>query len=98
MKKITRATVKSFIKKNQGSLYINVKGQFDGMTDGIESRNAGFVKATVDPDYRCQINTLGIAGLWLVGGDDRYSAYDDSVFEGIAYYNCCGNGVLAIQK
>ena len=33
MTKATIATLKSFIKKNQGKLYIKKKSSFDGMTD-----------------------------------------------------------------
>ena len=43
MAKITKATVKSFIKKNIDDMYINVRSSFDGMTDGLESNKlAGF--------------------------------------------------------
>lgn len=36
MKKITKATFKSFLKKNEGHLYIQKISNFDGMTDSIE--------------------------------------------------------------
>lgn len=34
-KKITRATIKSFVKKNKDQLYISNKSDFDGMVDGV---------------------------------------------------------------
>lgn len=36
MKKITKATFKSFIKKNEGNLFIQTKSYFDGSIDGTE--------------------------------------------------------------
>lgn len=36
MKKITKSTFKSFIKKNEGKLYIQTKSDFDGMSDCVE--------------------------------------------------------------
>ena len=59
--KTTKATIKSFIRKNSENLYINVKSSFDGMTDGCESRNGGFVKATMDNSNKN--NTLGVRGV-----------------------------------
>jgi hypothetical protein len=95
MKKITRATFKSFIRKNS-NLFINVKSRFDGMIDGCASVNTSFLRAIREENHL--ENTLGINGLWLVGGNDRFSHYEDDKFIGIEYYNCCGNGVIAIAK
>jgi hypothetical protein len=64
MKKITMATLKSFINKNKAALFINVLSEFDGMTDGCESRDGGFQKIEVKT---FEPHTLGIKGLWLVG-------------------------------
>ncbi len=36
MKKITKATFKSFIKKNEGKLFFQRMSNFDGMTDCVE--------------------------------------------------------------
>ncbi len=36
MKKITKSTFKSFIKKNEGNLYIQTKSDFDGQSDMVE--------------------------------------------------------------
>ena len=95
-KKITRATFKSFIKKNTGKLFVNVKSRFDGMTDGCESVNGGFSAAIATDDHA--EHTLGISGLWLVGGRDWFSSYEDDKFTGIEYSNCCGRGIVAVAK
>lgn len=59
MKKITKSTFKSFLKKNEGNLYIQYESSFDGMSDCVEfvpSNKRKFVpleKATVrDADYQ----------------------------------------------
>lgn len=36
MKKITKATFKSFVKKNEGKAFIQFVGSFDGMSDCVE--------------------------------------------------------------
>jgi hypothetical protein len=97
-KKITKATLKSFIAKNRDGLFINVKSEFDGYSDGLESRGGGFVKAEADDRGHCQKNTLGIEGLWIVGNHNTFEAYDDGIFTGIEYMNCCGHGIVAIRK
>jgi len=95
-KKITKATLKSFIRKNKEKLFINVKSEFDGMTDGLESRHEGFVKAhydtAVDPKY-----CLGVSGVWMTHRNYFYP-YNDGTFEGIEYMNCCGSAILAVKK
>lgn len=98
MAKITKATFKSFIRKNQGRLQIKVKSDFDGMVDCVMPVNGSF--KPVQPDERVfRENTQGIAGLWLVGdGGDRFYHYEDAQHVGIEYYNCCGSGIVAVQK
>ena len=95
MKKTTLATIKSFIRKNEDKLHINLQSRFDGMTDCCESCHAGFEK-TVKTD-RCAENTLGIEGAWFVKGSaDYFRPYDDGKFKGYEVYNCCGRFVLAV--
>ena len=95
-KKITKATLKGFIRKNATNLFLNVKREFDGMTDGCEARSRGFERATLNSDNE---HSMGVDGLWLVDGSrNRFSAYEDKEFVGIEYYNCCGCGVVAIKK
>lgn len=96
MKKITKATLKSFVKRNNGKLFVNVKSSFDGMTDGCESRNDGF-QPQRSADF--EANTLGIAGIWLVGSSrDYFKAYDKDGYEGIEVSNCCGYFIVAVRK
>lgn len=97
-KKITMATMKSFIRKNTGKgLFLNVKSSFDGMQDCCESRNYGFLRAMREENHIS--NTLGMHGMWLVGGSrDYFNKYEDSRFIGIEYSNSCGRGIVAIEK
>lgn len=96
MTKITKATLKSFVKKNREQLFVNVKSKFDGMTDGCESRNAGFQAAEATNH---EAHTLGVKGIWLVGSSGNYfKPYSADGFEGIVVSNCCGHFVVAIRK
>ena len=96
MAKITKATFKSFIKKNRESLHINVKSKFDGMIDGCRNENYGFVKAN-DAEHNNEHN-LNIQGVWLVGGSrDYFREYSKNGMSGIEVSNCCGNFIVAIN-
>lgn len=98
-KKITLATLKSFVRKNSNKLYINLRSKFNGMTDGVESVGNSFCTATVNPDDVNISHTLGIAGAWIVGSSrDSLSQYEDDTFLGIDVYNSCGRFILAIKK
>ena len=98
MAKITRSTIKSFIKKNQGKLYVQFKSHFDGMVDGIEySKNPQFAPAVETINH--MEHSLGICGVWLVlGSRDSFRAYEDAEYVGYDCYNCCGNFIIAITK
>ena len=97
MKKITLATVKSFIKKNEGCLFIRVKSKFDGMTDGLEYFQDGF-RLAEETDVLVQY-TLGIKDAWFVGSSrDHLSPFETEHLTGIEVSNCCGRFILAIQK
>ncbi len=105
-KKITIATVKSFLKKYSENVFINVKSRFDGMTDGTEQLHGGFTKATADTDHPA--HTLGIAGAWFVGQSrDYFTPYDNNMLHltggighltGIEVSNSCGRFILAVKK
>ena len=106
MAKITKATIKSFIRKNIDNIYIQVNTKFNGMTDGVEAiDNNGFYQAK-DADHYAREKaadhkdyTMGIPGAWFVGqGNDRFQAYENDNFIGYEVYNCCGNFNLAIKK
>ena len=97
MKKITLAGLKSFIRKHKENLFIKVKSDFDGMTDGVEPVKMNWRK--VDPESVDFSNeyTLGIAGVWLVGSSrDRISMSTDGDF--ISVYNCCGHWCLSLTN
>lgn len=95
VRKITLATIKSFVKKNEGNLWINVKSSFDGMTDCVESLHRGFKQATKGDHYE---NSLGIQGAWFVGQSrDYFKEYHDPIFDGFEVYNSCGSFILATK-
>lgn len=97
MAKITKATVKSFIKKNKATLFINVKSSFDGMVDGCTSHNDGFVPAKETTEH--MEHTLGVVGAWFVGQSrDYFTAFEDETRTGVTVSNSCGLFVLAINK
>ncbi len=94
-KKITMATVKSFIK--QDGLHSLESSSFDGMNDCVmPSGNYEFkpIKTTNDVGYW----KLGIIGVYCVGsGRDYFTYYNDGTFEGIKISNCCGSSILAVR-
>lgn len=96
-KKITLATLKSFVKKNSEGLFINVRSSFDGMTDCVQSVGNCFTPASKTEGNLAY--TLGIKGAWLVGSSrDYFTHFEDDTFVGIDVYNCCGRFILAVKK
>lgn len=96
--KITLATVKSFIKNNNGKLFINVKSSFDGMIDGCETRHDGFTAAVYENDCNAKY-TLGIKNAWFVGSSrDYFETFENEIFTGIEVSNSCGCFILATKK
>jgi hypothetical protein len=109
-KKITVATVKSFIKKNRSRLLVEVQSSFDGMQDMVTRCEGGFREATprtywsqdargyVSVSEDCK-NSLGINGVWFVGGSrDSCSRFETETLIGFHIYNCCGSWKVAIAK
>jgi hypothetical protein len=95
-KRITLATIKSFIKKNSDNLYLKKINAFDGMCDGISDRGAhGFTQVAVNPEGNK--NRLGIEGAWFTSSGNLFTEFDDGVFKGYDVYNCCGNFVIATK-
>lgn len=95
--KITRATLKSFIKKNQDNLFVKVKSSFDGMTDCVQEVEDNFRKVA-SVDFTNEHN-LGINGLWLVGQSRDYlKEWENDDYRGIEIYNCCGTSIIAVKK
>lgn len=98
MAKATKATIKSFIKKNSGNIYLLGKRYFDGMVDGcVETSERAFSKA--EPTDRFPSNTMGVQGAWFVGNSrDYFMPYSDEQFTGYEVYNCCARFILAVPK
>lgn len=95
--KTTKSTIKSFIKHNEGRLFINVKSSFDGMIDGCAYCNDGFKKAGKDTEN--ERNTLGVAGAWFVGSSrDYFKLYNENGMKGYIISNCCGHFILAVKS
>jgi hypothetical protein len=102
-KRITLATFKSFIKKNKNIMFIMQESSFDGMTDCVEftpRAQRKFVAASESTAmHPHEKHNFGYYGIWLVGSSrDYFSSYDDGIYEGINYSNCCGSGTIAIKK
>jgi hypothetical protein len=99
MSKVTMATIKSFVRKNQGKLYIRTKTRFDGMVDGCEPcKDQDFSPALQSDLTNASSHTLGIAGAWFVGQSRDYlNPINDGGFVGYHVYNCCGSFDLAVK-
>lgn len=101
MKKITKTTFKSFVKKNEGKLFIQVQSDFDPMVDCVMPNNdKAFKKLEKKEGTTYQLDhDLGYNGIWLVGSSrDWFEAYEDDNFIGYEYYNCCGSALVVIKK
>lgn len=98
MARISRTTVKAFLRKHADAILIRTESNFDGMTDcTVYERNPQFRAAPVtDLD---DLHTMGVFGAWFVGGGHDYIVqYDTPTHTGYAVSNCCGSFVLAIVK
>lgn len=97
MSKITKATFKSFVKKNRESLLILTKSYFDGMIDGRASTgNTEFVSVK-EAEYPHE-NNLNIQGVWLVGGGrDYFTSYEKDGVRGLEVSNCCGSFIIGVK-
>ena len=94
--KITRATLKSFIRTNANGLYINQTSNFDGRVDCVMPTNGGWSKINKEKINLEDKYTLGVRGLWLVGsGRDYITVYADDNFIGYEVYNSCGSSLVA---
>lgn len=97
-KKVTLATIKSFIRKNKANLYIMYESHFDGMIDGVRYFDDTKFEKAVSTD-KWLGNTLGVSGAWFVGGSRNYfSTYNKDGFFGYHVYNCCGSFTLAVKQ
>jgi hypothetical protein len=96
-KKVTLATIKAFVRKNKGQLYIRTLSRFDGQTDGVEQcADRGFSKVTETTTHID--HNMGILGAWFVGSSRDYftaikdnNAITENNFTGFHVFNCCGS-------
>ena len=97
MKKISLATIKSFINKNKSQIYLKQESDFDGYTDCVQQVKDDF--SLCNHDATLNKNTLGLKGAWFVlQGRDYFRAYEDEQFTGFYIYNCCGSFSIVIKK
>jgi len=89
-KKITKATLKMFIRKNKDNLFLEVKSDFDGMVD--------CVMPCKSPKRKIDCSNLDFSkdcwglDLSLVGGDKI-----NKIKNGFEVKNCCGKYFLTNQ-
>ena len=100
MSKATLATVKSFIRKNNGNLFISTHSHFDGMVDCVmpcEDQKYTSVKIEDKSEYMMK-RTMGLNGAWFVGDSrDSIAPFDDGSFKGFEIFNSCGCFSIAIK-
>lgn len=96
-KKVTLATVKSFIRKNLGKgLLIKLDTKFDGMYDSVMPVEDDYTEAVADDSHD---NHCGVSGAWFVRQSrDFFSRIDTETHEGFHVSNCCGSFDLVIEK
>ena len=97
MAKVTMATVKAFVRKNKGRIYVRNLSDFNAMTDCVErSADREFYLAEVEED---SMHTLGVKGAWFVlSSRDRMMPIESDEFVGFHVYNSCGSFDLAVKK
>ena len=100
MKKITRTTIKSFIKNNFDDLYISTRTRFNGMIDCVDAcADQSFHKVEREERERFADYSLGIKDAYFVGNSrDYFQPYDLDGFKGYEIYNCVGSFILAVKE
>ena len=98
--KPTLATLKSFVRKNEGALLIKVGSSFNGMSDMVEQVEDSYHPAEkTDWSQGHTEHTLGYQGVWLVGSSrDWISPIDANGLKGFHVYNCCGSFDLVVKQ
>lgn len=98
MAKITRATIKSFVKKNFDNLFIENVSDFDGMVDMVVRHNdSKFRKASPSKNNNEQYD-LGIDGIYMLPDRNLFKAFEDETYIGYNVYNCCGEFNIVVKK
>ena len=99
MAKITLATFKSFLKKNEGKLLIKTKSSFDPMIDCVRYDHDAQFEPLKKAQYTHE-NNFGYAGVWCVGssGSSRntFMYYENEKVKGIEVRNCVGSFIVAV--
>lgn len=106
MSRITRATIKSYIRKNGANLWISNRTDFDGMVDCvIPCGDPSFRPAVLVTGDERDTNTthrLGVSGAWFVGsrggGGDYFYPFSADGFTGYEVSNACGRFILAVKS
>ncbi|HPJ87402.1 MAG TPA: hypothetical protein PLU55_04760 [Candidatus Pacearchaeota archaeon] len=99
MKKITRATFKSFVKKNSDKLLAKVISDFNGMTDCVEHLSDAEYSPARKAEIDSEENNLGFNEIWLVGDSrDYFKLIDNEKYFGYHVSNCCGSFDIVIAK
>ena len=98
--KITKTTFKSFIKQHAAKgLLLKVNSEFDSMTDCVKTANGTWRAVNGQQVQLDKANTMGIDGVWLVGGGrDWFESFDADGLIGIRGMNCCGSFTVAVVK
>ena len=97
-KRITIATVKSFIAKNRPNLLICQKSSYDSMEDGVRSTGNRDFSPALESDRPCS-NNMGIHGAWFVmRSNDWFEAFSNDEVVGYEINNSCGTFILAIKR
>lgn len=95
--KITRATIKSFIKKNFSNLFIRNISDFDGMIDGMKYHNNAKFRKAISTD-RDEKYTFGIDGAYILPSRNLFKAFENEEYIGFNVWNCCGEFDIVIKK
>ncbi len=96
-KKITLATVKSFIRKNREALFVRTDSRFNGMIDCCQETNeSGFSPAM---PVELSPNTQGVRGVWFVHSNRNFfRSFSNADFTGYEVSNCCGRFAVVVRK
>lgn len=96
-KKITAATVKSFIANNLSVILLKTESRFDGMEDGVRRvEGAAFRKPDVTKFNKTDKYHMGVQGICFVGGTDYFTVINTAEFTGFEVYNCCGSWKVVV--
>ena len=101
MKKITRATVKSFIRRHRDNLFIRIDSKIQGYDDGKSRIHGATFNAATVSNLADEI-TLGVEGAWFLGrgfvGGDYFESFQRDGYEGIEVFNRMCSFVLAVRS